>query len=83
MIQTPLSSVPPTSVIHADDGILVIPGVHVERLSELLLIVQAVGDDRLHLGFRQGGENHCRQDRYDGYDDEELDEREGAREVAS
>ena len=58
--------------------------LHVDQRGEpdLPQVVQALDLFRLGLGPTQGGQQHARQDRDDGDDDQKLDEGEGANQTA-
>ena len=57
---------------------VVLIGVHVDREPELFEVIDAGDAFGGFLGVRKGGEQHRREDRNDGDDDEQFDEREGA-----
>ena len=59
-----------------DEFFGVVGGVHGERQTQLLLIAQAGGLGRLQLGFGQGGQQHGGQNRDDGNDHQQFDQRE-------
>jgi hypothetical protein len=56
--------------------IAVITFPHTSRQTALFEIVNALDAQRARLGFRQRGEQHSRQNRDDGDDDQQFDERE-------
>ena len=58
----------------AVDPIIVVHRVHVEDESHLLEVASAGDHATLFTGFAQGGQQHGRQNRDDGNDDQQFDE---------